>query len=188
MSENVKAIIKNHEVPTDNRKCRDLWRKIMITFKKEPSLTILRPDLYEDFLDCISGNNMLYVGAFYYDHDIEDMEDGYSIEIARDDSGTSFIYSKDKEGVGILYTTDEPDKYIRFGLTPVRDGYRYNFYQSYGIYVQYHHSVNDDGCAKEVRTLSGLGGYNTRYYDETGSTNLMTNAKGMWEDFKRIFQ
>ena len=187
MSENVKAAIKNHEVPTDYRKCRDLWDKVMTAFKRDPSLTILRPDLYKEILD-FRKTSYKYVGAFRRAHNIENMENGYNIEIARDDSGSSLIYMKDKEGVSFLYKTDDPELFIKFGATPYIDGIKYGFYESHGIYVQYHDSNNYDGCAKEVRTLSGLGGWNTRYYDETGSTNLMTNAKGMWEDFKRIFQ
>lgn len=187
-SEAVKAIIKSHEVPTNQKLCRELWVNVMTAFSKEPSLTILRPDLYNDSL---KHRKMYfkYIGAFFRSHNIRNMEDGYSIEIARDNSGSSLIYMKDKEGVSFLYTTDEPDKYIRFGSTPVRsDDWRHPFYQTSDIYVEYHIADNADGCAKEVRTLSGLGGYNTKYYDETGHTNLATNARGMLNDFLNIFK
>ena len=187
MSENVKAIIKNHEVPTDYRKCRELWGKVMTAFKNEPSLKIIKLDLYNEILN-FRRTSYQSADAFFYLHDIENMEDGYNILIARDDSECELKYMKDKEGVSLLYTTNDPELFIRFGVTPYIDGIAYNFYESHGIYVQYHDSNNYDGCAKEVRTLSGLGGWNTRYFDKTGSTNLMTNAKGMWEDFKRIFQ
>lgn len=187
MSENVKAIIKNHEVPTNHKLCRDLWWKVMAAFRKEDGLYILNNTLYSDLLDLRMASYRC-PEVFFGDHDINNMPDGYSERIAAVANGSAVDYVKDKDGVGFLYSTDESGLFIKFGDTLPINGYRYPFYQSNGIYVIYHNTDNDDGCAREVRTLSGLGGYNTKYYDETGSTNLMTNAKGMWEDFKRIFQ
>ena len=186
-SELVKAVIKNHEVPTDYRKCRELWGKVMTAFKNEPSLKIIKPDLYNEILN-FRRTSYQSADAFFYLHDIENMEDGYNILIARDDSECELKYMKDKEGVSLLYTTNDPELFIRFGCTPVLDNQTYNFYESYGIYVRYHNSDNYNGCAKEVRTLSGLGGWNTRYYDETGHTNLVTNARGMLDDLLNIFK
>lgn len=187
MSENVKAIIKNHEVPTDYRKCRDLWGKVMMAFKKEKGLCVFERDMYNEILD-FRMTSYKDAAAFVFDHNIYNMPNGYSIDIAGTDGNGALKYVKDKEGVCFQYTTDDPSLFIRFGFTDLINGCRYPFYQASDVYVSYHHSDNDDGCAKEVRTLSGLGGYNTKYYDETGHTNLATNAKGMWEDFKRIFQ
>ena len=130
MSENVKTIIKNHEVPINQALCRELWVKVMTALGKEPSLMILRSDLYNDLLKYKKGY-FQYIGAFFSRHNIRDMEDGYKIEIARDNCGSALIYMKDKEGVSILYTTDEPNINIKFGNTHVcSDNLRHPFYQT----------------------------------------------------------
>lgn len=183
MSENVKAVIKNHEVPTDYKKCRELWGKVMMAFKKEKGLCVFERDMYNEILD-FRMKSYKYPEVFIYHHNIFNMPNDYSIDIAGTDGDGALKYVRDKEGVCFQYTTDDPNLFIRFGLTDVINGCRYPFYQSSGVYVSYHHSDNDDGCAREVRTLSGLGGWNTRYFDENGNSNLGTNIRGFLGDLK----
>lgn len=177
--------IKSNKIPNTFFEYRQLLYAVLKAIQNEPTLEIKDATLYKDLMNCPPR----YISSFFYDHNIIDKPEGYSVLIARDKDGELLSMGRDRDGqyIEVAMDINSREKYIRFGATEAISGKCYNFYKTFDCYIDYHHSVNGDGNLRRIRTRT-VGGWDTTYCDEDGESNIITNVKGMWEDFKNCFK
>lgn len=177
--------LQDFQIPNTFLEYRQLLYSVLKAIKNEPTLCVENRTLYDDLMDCGSR----FISAFFGDHNIEDKPDSYSILIASDKDGNLITMGKDDDGqyIEIKMDINSREKYVRFGVTNLIDGHRYNFYKTLDCFIDYHHSSNGNGYARRMRTRS-IGGWNTLYCDENGHSDIITNAKGIWGELKSIFK
>ena len=79
------------------------------------------------------------------------------------------------------------EPYIRFGLTDVENQHRYDFFMTSYVYTDYHDPMRTKGNARKMKVKSAFG-WDTRYCDEDGRSNILTNIEGMVKEFIGIFR
>ena len=177
--------LNNFKIPNTIVEYRRLLNSVFTAIRKEPTLCVHNHLLY----DYLMKLQKVYFSAFFVKYSIEDKPDYYSTVIASDKDGDLLIFSKDDDGqyLEVRMDINSREKYIRFGLTYPSDNSRYIFYKTNDCYIDYHRSYDDDSCARQMRTRT-VGGWDTVWCDENGQSNILTNMKGMWSDFKKIFK
>ena len=177
--------LKERKIPNTFAEYWKLLSAVLRAVRNEPTLNVVNQSLYDELMKC----DPRYIAAFFNRHNYEDEPDSYYVLIAKDKDGDLVSLGKDNDGLFIqvnMYLNCR-ERYIRFGSTYPMEGKRYDFYKTFDCYLDYHHSVNNDGYARRMRTRA-LGGWDTRWCDENGHSGIVTNVKGFWSELKHVFE
>lgn len=185
--EDIPYLVK-HPYPNDYMEFKMLLGSALRAIYSNPTLQVVNKPLFDELMEFKKDSSDF--AAFFYKNGIED-EPFYVCKkvIAKDKDGDLLILNKCDEGqfieVEVPLSFWEDD--IRFGISyPVLDK-RYYFYMTSNIYIDYHDPFFTKGTMRKVKTVTA-GGWDTKFYDEDGNSNIITYLEGTWKDLKNIFR
>ena len=181
----INTLVKEAKIPNNFADYRNVLIDFVRTMEKEPTLRVQNQEIYDSLTKKFIRNGAVYIIVFFVKNSIEQEPNSYRVAVASDADGDLLSLGKDEDGQFLEFNTN--DGYRRFGLTYPSGNYRYSFYKAPDVYIDYHKNENDNGCVRQMRTKA-FGGWSTVWCDENGYSSVLSNAKGMWEDFKNIFR
>ena len=182
------AALSGNPYPNNFSEYKSLLTSTLSAIRREPTLQILNKELFDDLMEYRKTPE--YFAAFFYHHDLE--KEPYLTcrkVIAKDKDGILLILDKDLEGqfIEVRVPISDIEPYIRLGITYVENQHRHEFFMTQYIYIDYHFSYSSQKYPRKMKVKSAFG-WETRYCDENGHSNIMTNISGIVNEFLDIFR